>query len=216
MSDKLRETQDSDGKTVPVPTSDSAAAADAAAAAPKQDELQKKREAIADAGLAHASLNNGQPHTKEEFSEAERLGDEARQFPDNVSEQTKRANKENDEAVGAPSAPGQPAVGSNPLRDPGVDSSDLTPLPEGELTPSDTVKGSGDGEDSQDAVEGDNDDPQTPDDSDTESGDKKTYVVKERYGDADSGTALEVGDEVELTDDEAKSVGFDALELKEQ
>lgn len=153
MADQPKQTKDADGNPLPVTATPEAVAADAAAAAPKADELQKRREAVADAGLAHGSMNNHVPMSKDEFSEAEVKGDEARTFPDNVSEQTKRANKENDEVQGASStAPGQPAVGSNPLRDPGVDSSPTENLPEGDPKPKDEVKGSGDGEDSQESV----------------------------------------------------------------
>lgn len=149
---KKEQTNSDDGT---VPATPEAVAADAAQAAPKADELQKRREAVADAGLAHGSMNNGIPASKDDFSEAEVKGDTARTFPDNVSENTKRANKENDEAQGGSSeAPGQPAVGSNDLRDPGVSSSATGDLPEGDPTPDDTVAGSGD-ENSQESVEGD-------------------------------------------------------------
>ena len=152
-----KQPKDADGNVMPVAATPEAVAADAAAAAPKADELQKRREAVADAGLAHGSMNNHIPMSKDEFSEAERRGDEARQFPDNVSEQTKRANKENDESQGASTTPGQPAVGSNPLRDPGVADSATADLPEEDPKPADTVEGSGDGEDSQESVEGEGD-----------------------------------------------------------
>ncbi|MBI5117576.1 hypothetical protein HZA56_13955 [Candidatus Poribacteria bacterium] len=146
MAELTRKNQpkDADGNVLPVAATPEAVAADAAAAAPKADELQKRREAVADAGLAHGSMNNHIPMSKDEFSEAERAGDTARTFPDNVSEQTKRANAENDAAVGASSTVGQPAVGSSELRDPGVDSSATADLPEGDPKPADTVKGSGD------------------------------------------------------------------------
>lgn len=43
------------------PATDAENRADTLAAAPEKDELQLKRERVADAGLAHASLNNGLP-----------------------------------------------------------------------------------------------------------------------------------------------------------
>lgn len=155
MAELTRKNQpkDADGNPVPVAATPEANAADAAAAAPKADELQKRREAVADAGLAHGSMNNHIPMSKDEFSEAERQGDTARTFPDNVSEQTKRANKENDESQGGSSTVGQPAVGSNPLRDPGVADSATSDLPEGDPKPADTVEGSAE-DNSQESVEG--------------------------------------------------------------
>lgn len=146
-SKRVKQTKDADGNVLPVAATPEAVAKDAAAAAPKADELQKRREAVADAGLAHGSLNNGIPQGKDDFSEAERLGDTVHTSPDNVSENTKQANKENDESQGGTSGqPGQPAVGSSELRDPGVDSSEsaTSDLPEGDPKPEDTVKGSGD------------------------------------------------------------------------
>lgn len=156
MSDSHEDKQvkDVDGNVLPQPATAEENAADTAAAAPKADELQKKREAVADAGLAHASMNNGQPNTKDEFSEAEREGDEADASADNVSEQTKEANKENDEAQGGSSEqPGQPAVGSDPMRDPGVDGdTEISDLPVGDPKPADTVDGSGDGDKSKEEI----------------------------------------------------------------
>ncbi len=139
--------KDKDGNVLPVAATEEAVRADAAAAAPKADELQKLREAVADAGLAHGSMNNHTPMGKDEFSEAERQGDTARTFPDNVSENTKRANAENDAAVGS-TMPSAPAVGSDALRDPGVDpkESATSNLPEGEPEPKDKVGGIADGE----------------------------------------------------------------------
>lgn len=161
---KNQQTKDADGNVAPVPATPEAVRADAAAAAPKADELQKRREAVADAGLAHGSMNNHIPMTKDEFSDAEVQGDTARTFPDNVSEQTKRANKENNEVQGANTTPGQPAVGSNALREPGVGSSATEDLPEGDPKPKDEVAGSEDEEsqesndesDGGDGGEGDN------------------------------------------------------------
>ena len=142
---KKNQSKDADGNVLPQNATPDAVAADAAAAAPKADELQKRREAVADAGLAHGSMNNHIPFSKDEFSDAEVQGDNVRlNRPDNVSEQTRTANEENDKAQGANSTPGQPAVGSNAMRQPGVADSATAKLPANDPTPKDTVEDSAD------------------------------------------------------------------------
>lgn len=92
--------------------------ADAEAAAPEKDELQLKREALASKGLAHGSLNNYVPQKKEEFSEAEKQGDEANKRPSTVAPSTRKAPVHTKE--GQPVVDGEPLVPSDPVTQPGV------------------------------------------------------------------------------------------------